>query len=193
MKFVPTKFGTAWLLQLEPHHDNRGFFARTWCAKEFRERGLDDRLVQCSLSYNQQAGTLRGMHLQITPYQECKLVRCVRGAIFDVIVDCRLDSPTFGMWEGFELNEENRDSLYIPEGFAHGFQTLVDGTEVMYQINQFHQVGYAEAFHPLDPAIGITWPKPISIISVKDQQASTFLNRMSKIHDRQDFIIPSFA
>ena len=117
MQFCSTKFEDAWLLKIEPHNDERGFFARTWCSDELRRQGLCDRLVQCSVSFNQYKGTLRGMHFQAKPCEEVKIVRCTRGAIFDVLVDCRINSPTFGQWEGFVLDEENRDALYIPAGF----------------------------------------------------------------------------
>lgn len=174
MIFETTNLEGAWLLRMEPHHDERGFFARTWCKDEFHKHGLCDRVVQSSLSFNTHVGTLRGMHLQIMPAEEVKLVRCIRGAIFDVIVDCRPSSPTMGKWEGFYLNDENRNTLYIPAGFAHGFQTLMPQTEVLYQMNEFYNPRCSRGFHYLDPEIGIRWPKKISIVSEKDDDNNPF-------------------
>ncbi|WP_430452866.1 dTDP-4-dehydrorhamnose 3,5-epimerase [Rhodopirellula europaea] len=174
MQFCSTKFEDAWLLKIEPHNDKRGFFARTWCSDELRQQGLCDRLVQCSVSFNQHKGTLRGMHFQAKPCEEVKIVRCTRGAIFDVLVDCRVNSPTFGQWEGFVLDEENRDALYIPAGFAHGFQTQTECTEVLYQMNEYHQPDFARGFHHLDSRIGIQWPGNITMVSAKDSELVTF-------------------
>ncbi len=173
MEFLPTDFEGAWLLQAERQEDERGFFARTWCRNEFQAKGLSMELVQCSVSFNRHRGTLRGMHYQASPHQEAKLVRCTRGAIFDVIVDVREYSATFGKWQGFELTYLNHDALYIPEGFAHGFQTLTDDTEVLYQMNQFHHPTAARGFHYADPAVAIQWPSTVSIISLADRQRAS--------------------
>lgn len=164
MKFTPTKLAGVWLVDLERREDERGWFARTWCAEEFAARGLPTAFSQCSASFNQRRGTLRGMHYQIAPHEEAKLVRCVRGALFDVALDLRPASATFKQWVGAELTAENGRALFIPEGCAHGFQTLVDDTEVFYQI--------AGAYHPAsgrgvrwdDPAFGIEWPCEAELI-----------------------------
>jgi dTDP-4-dehydrorhamnose 3,5-epimerase len=168
MHFSPTNFDGPKLIELDPIEDQRGFFARMFCEREFAEHDLVNHFPQHSLSFNKQKGTIRGMHFQPTPYAEVKLVRCVSGAIFDVVVDIRRGSPTRGHWEGFELSANNRRQLYIPEGFAHGFQTLSADTEVAYQISEFHRPGAGEGFRFDDPAISISWPLPVSVISEKD-------------------------
>lgn len=175
MKFVPTKFDSAWLIEPDRHEDERGFFARTWCQREFEDRGLNAGLVQCSVSFNTASGTLRGMHFQATPHEEAKLVRCTRGSIFDVIVDVRRQSPTFGQWQGFELSAVNHRTLYIPEGFAHGFQTLEADTEVSYQMSEFFHPESACGFHHADSQIGIQWPLPVEVISQKDSELPSLL------------------
>jgi len=157
MKFIKTKLEGAYIIEIEKITDERGFFARSWCAKEFTEHGLNSKLVQCNISFNQKKGTLRGMHYQAKPYEEAKLVRCTQGAIYDVIIDIRLDSPTFKQWLGIELTAENQQMLYIPEGFAHGFQTLVDNTEVFYQMSEFYYAESARGIRWDDPQIGIKW------------------------------------
>ena len=154
MFFLPTHFDAAWLLKPDRREDERGFFARTWCVDEFAVHGLSTQFVQCSVSFNRKRGTLRGMHYQTSPHEEAKLVRCTRGAIFDVIVDIRQGSKTFGQWQGFELTADNGESLYIPEGFAHGFQTLREDTEVFYQMTQLHHPISARGFHYADPECG---------------------------------------
>lgn len=169
MKFKPTSIAGAFLVALEPHVDERGFFARSFCAEEFRQAGLNDRLVQCSVSYNRRRGTLRGMHYQTAPFEEAKLVRCTRGKIYDVILDLRPGSPTYRKWEAFELSDDGRDALYIPEGVAHGFQTLSDDTEVFYQISQVFDPTSARTVRWDDPALGITWPIADPILSDKDR------------------------
>lgn len=169
MKFTETPLRGAFVIDLEPHQDERGFFARTFCAAEFAKHGLDVRVVQCNLSSNARAGTLRGMHFQRPPVSEAKLVRCVRGAIYDVVVDLRPDSATYLRHFGLELSSENRRALFVPERFAHGFQTLSDLTEVEYQMSEFHTPGAADGFRYDDPAFAIPWPLPISVISSKDQ------------------------
>ncbi len=158
MLFHPTELSGAWLIEPELISDERGSFARTWCAREFEERGLNPRLVQCNISVNRLRGTLRGMHFQREPHSEAKLVRCTRGAIYDVIVDLRLDSPTCRRWSAFELSADNHRQLYIPEGFAHGFQTLTDDSEVFYQMSQVLHPESATGVRWDDPAFGIRWP-----------------------------------
>lgn len=174
MIFVPTRFEGVWLIQPARHEDERGYFARTWCCDEFAAHGLASTLVQCSVSYNRKRGTVRGMHLQTTPYEETKLVRCTRGAVFDVIVDVRENSATRGCWQGFELSAENGESLYIPAGFAHGFQTLLDETELFYQMDQYYHAASARGYHYADPGLGIAWPEPVSVISDKDESLPRF-------------------
>jgi dTDP-4-dehydrorhamnose 3,5-epimerase len=170
MLFTPTKLKDAFIVEPDKKEDERGFFARTWCQQEFTDLGLDAELVQCSISFNKKKGTLRGMHWQLPPYAETKLVRCTKGAIYDVIVDLREDSPTFLQWIAAELTAENRTALYVPKGFAHGFQTLEDNTEVFYQISNFYAPDYARGFRWNDPTFEINWPLEVSVISVKDKE-----------------------
>jgi dTDP-4-dehydrorhamnose 3,5-epimerase len=174
VKFVPTKLAGAYLVELEPFHDERGYFARTWCRRELADQGLVDDLVQCSLSHNRRRATLRGMHFQRTPHEETKLVRCSRGAIFDVIVDLRSDSPTFRQWAGFELTADSHRSLYIPPGLAHGFVTLVDDVDVSYMMSNWHEPASASGVRWDDPAFGIEWPLTPSIISERDRSYPDF-------------------
>jgi dTDP-4-dehydrorhamnose 3,5-epimerase len=170
MKFLPLSLRGAYLIDPEPICDERGYFARTFCRKEFQEQGLHPHLEQCSISFNHRKGTLRGMHFQQAPYAEVKLVRCIQGKIFDVIVDLRPDSATYKKWEGVILSSENKRMLYIPEGFAHGFQTLEDNTEIFYQISCPFVPGHAAGVRWNDPALKIAWPTEISVVSSKDQQ-----------------------
>jgi dTDP-4-dehydrorhamnose 3,5-epimerase len=169
MRLIPIPLGGAYLMELELVADERGFFARTWCADEFRQLGLNAKLAQCSISSNTRRGTLRGMHYQAEPYAEAKLVRCCSGAIYDVIVDLRPSSPTYCKWSAAELSSANRKMLYVPEGFAHGFQTLVDNTEVSYQISAAYQPEYARGVRWNDPAFGIAWPISHPILSARDR------------------------
>jgi dTDP-4-dehydrorhamnose 3,5-epimerase len=168
MKFVPTTIAGAYRIEPERLVDDRGFFARTWCRREFEQHGLDAGLVQCSVSFSPKCGTLRGMHYQQAPHWEVKLVRCTRGAIFDVIVDLRPASPTHLAWEGFELTAENHTALYIPKGLAHGFLTLVDDCEVFYQMSQFFEASAAAGVRWNDPAFAIAWPREVVTISPRD-------------------------
>ncbi len=158
MIFTPTPLDGAWLVDLERHEDDRGFFARTWCAREFAARGLDPQLAQCSLSYNRRRGTLRGMHWQAAPHEEVKLVRCVRGAIWDVIIDLRPDSPDYTRHYGVELSAATGRALWVPRGFAHGFVTLENDTEIFYQMTDFYAPEAARGVRWNDPAFGIEWP-----------------------------------
>ena len=158
MVFTETKLKGAFIIDLDKHEDDRGFFARTFCVEEFQARGLNARLIQCSVSFNTRRGTLRGMHWQGPPQAECKLVRATRGAIHDVIIDLRQGSPTFKQHVAVELTAENRRQVYVPEGFAHGFQTLADATEIFYQMSAAYAPGLARGVRWNDPAFGITWP-----------------------------------
>lgn len=170
MIFTETKLKGAYLIDIEKHEDERGFFARVWCADEFEKYGLNQRLVQCNISFNKKRGTLRGMHYQAAPYEEAKLVRCTMGALYDVIIDLRSNSPTFKEWFSVELTAQNYRALYVPEGLAHGFQTLVDNTEVFYQMSEFFHPECARGARWDDPAFGIVWPIPQPIISNKDAE-----------------------
>jgi dTDP-4-dehydrorhamnose 3,5-epimerase len=169
--FTETELPGAWIIDLERHEDSRGFFARAWDEQSFAERGLSSRVVQCNVSWNAKADTLRGMHFQRPPHAEVKLIRCTRGAIWDVIADIRPESPTYGRWVGVELTAENRRTLYIPEGFAHGYQTLVDDTETYYQVSAFYAPGAEGGIRWDDPALGIEWPETAGqrVISDKDR------------------------
>ncbi len=158
MRFLETPLPGAWVIELEEIGDERGWFARTFDAEEFRRRGLNPDVVQCNTSFNDRAGTLRGMHYQADPHGESKLVRCVRGAIFDVAVDLRADSPAYRNWHGVELSAENRLAFYIPAGLAHGFQTLTDDCEVLYQMGDHYVPEAARGVRWDDPAFGIEWP-----------------------------------
>ena len=168
MIFDETKLAGAKIIDLELRGDERGFFARSWCQREFEEQGLNTGLAQANISMSRSRGTLRGMHYQVAPHAETKLVRCTRGAIFDVIVDLRDDSPTYGEWLGFELTAANAQMLYVPEGFAHGFETLEDDTEVAYHVTEFYTPGAERGLRYDDPAIGIVWPLAVQVVSPKD-------------------------
>lgn len=168
MIFTETELKGAYIIDLEPINDDRGFFARSFCAQEFAERGLKPTVAQCNVSLNYKKGTLRGMHYQAAPASETKLVRCTRGAIYDVIIDVRPDSPTYLCHVAVELSAENRRSLYVPEMFAHGYQTLTDDAEVVYQMGEFYQPGFAQGLHYDDPILDIDWPLPVTEISAKD-------------------------
>ncbi|MBW4467442.1 MAG: dTDP-4-dehydrorhamnose 3,5-epimerase [Pegethrix bostrychoides GSE-TBD4-15B] len=168
MIFTETKLKGAFILDLELRADDRGAFARTFCMKEFEQHGLKPSVAQCNLSYNYKAGTLRGMHYQLPPAAETKLVRCTKGAIYDVIIDMRPESPTYMQHIGVELSAENHRALYVPELFAHGYLALTDGAEVVYQVGEFYTPGYERGLRYDDPAFGIEWPMPITVISEKD-------------------------
>lgn len=168
MKFIETKLKGAYLIELEPAVDNRGYFARSFCQKEFKRLGLNTNIAQCNISYNEKKGTLRGLHFQAAPYEEAKLVSCFKGSIYDVIVDIRPDSSTYLEWVGIELSEDNHSQLYIPEGFAHGFQTLCNNTVVSYQMGEFYYPNSASGIRFDDPMLTIKWPLGNKIISEKD-------------------------
>lgn len=169
MIFSETLLKGSYVIELEPFKDERGFFARSWCKNEFKQQGLNDVFVQCNISFNKKKGTIRGMHYQDIPYSETKLVRCTRGAIFDVIIDLRKNSETYKKWIGIEITEENRKMIYIPSGFAHGFQTLRDNSEVFYQISEFYNPEYAKGVRWDDESFKIKWPIETIIISDRDQ------------------------
>jgi dTDP-4-dehydrorhamnose 3,5-epimerase len=169
MIFTETKLRGAYVIEPEQLHDERGFFARTWSAEEFLARQLNVTLVQCNTSGNKRKGTLRGMHFQSAPHEEVKLVRCTAGALYDVIVDLRPNSPTWGQWVGVELTRQNLRMLYIPEGFAHGYQTLADDTDVFYQMSAYYHPESVGGVRWDDPTIAIDWPLDVSVISPRDQ------------------------
>jgi dTDP-4-dehydrorhamnose 3,5-epimerase len=177
MKFTSTKIFGAYLIEIQPLTDERGFFARTFCTNEFQEHGLNSNFVQCNVSFTSQRGTIRGMHYQIAPYTETKLVRCTRGAIYDVILDLRPESPTFKQWVAAELTADNHQMFYIPPGCAHGFQTLVDDTEVFYQMSEVYHADAATGVRWNDPAFGIEMPLNVTTVSERDRSYDDFLER----------------
>ena len=174
MIFEETKLKGAFIIDVKRLEDERGFFGRIWCKKEFEEHGLNANAVQANVSYNKLKGTLRGMHFQTPPYSETKTVRCTAGAIYDVIVDIRPDSPTFKQWVGVELTEENFRMLYVPEGFAHGFITLTDHASVHYMVTEFYTPGAEGGLRYNDPAFNIVWPIQPLVVSDKDRNHPLF-------------------
>jgi dTDP-4-dehydrorhamnose 3,5-epimerase len=175
MRFTPTDLQDAYIIDLEPIEDARGFFARAWDERELAEHGLETRIAQCNVSFNSRKGTLRGMHRQDPPHEEVKLIRCVRGSLFDVIIDLRPQSPSYKQWTGVELSSSNRRMLYVPRGFAHGFQTLENDTETFYMVSEFYVAGAEAGIRWNDPAFGIKWPlgEPVEI-SEKDRNWPDF-------------------
>jgi dTDP-4-dehydrorhamnose 3,5-epimerase len=169
LKLLKTPLADLYVVEIEPLIDDRGFFARSFCARDFQAYGLEATVAQCNISFNEKAGTLRGLHFQAPPYEEAKLVRCTRGAIYDVAVDVRPSSRTYLKWYAAELTSENWRMLFIPYGFAHGFQTLVDKSEVFYLMSEFYHSESARGFRWDDPILGITWPLAETIISDKDR------------------------
>ena len=174
MLFTETKLRGAWIIDLERLEDERGFFARSWCRREFEKHGLNPQLVQCNISFNSHKGTMRGMHYQVKPYEEAKLIRCTTGSIYDVIVDIRPHSPSYKQYLGIALTPENHKMLYVPEGFAHGFLTLEDNTEVFYQMSEFYAPDHARGFRWNDPVFGIEWPANVQVISDRDRDYPDF-------------------
>ena len=174
MKFVETKLQGLLMVEFEIHEDERGFFTRSWCQKEFQARGLNSQLVQCDISFNHKRGTLRGLHYQTDPHDEVKLVRCTKGRIYDVAVDMRPSSRTFKKWFAVELAADSHLMLYIPTGFAHGFQTVEDESEIFYQMSNFYNPISARGVRWNDPAFGITWPIKNPILSEKDKSYEDF-------------------
>jgi len=178
MIFSEIKLKGAYIIEPERLKDTRGFFARTWCKKEFDAHGLNSSLVQCNISFNKKRGTLRGMHYQLPPHEEAKLVRCTMGVIFDVIIDLRPNSDTYLEWIGVELTAENRKMLYVPEEFAHGYQTLIQNTEVFYQVSQFYSQEFEGGVRWNDPSFGIEWPITEKIIvSEKDRDWPDYISK----------------
>lgn len=174
MRFTETVLKGAFLIQLERKQDSRGFFARTFCQREFAEHGLDTQVAQCNVSFNPRKGTLRGMHYQAKPYEEAKVVRCTMGRIYDVIIDLRRESPTFKKSFGVELTAQDHNMLYVPRGFGHGFQTLENDAEIFYQISEFYSPDHQRGVRWNDPAFGIEWPPDERIISERDQNYPDF-------------------
>lgn len=176
MLFIETKLKGAFVIELEKYSDDRGFFSRAWCQKEFKEQGINSQFVQANIGFSKNSGTIRGIHYQIAPFEEAKLVRCIRGAIFDVVLDLRPESPSFKQWFGVELSDENRKMLYVPEGCAHGYQTLVDNTEVFYQVSHVYSPECERGIRWNDPEFDIEWPiDEYPVISEKDQNWSDFM------------------
>ena len=176
MIFTETPLKGAYVIDPERLADERGFFARTWCRLEFERHGLNPGLAQCSISFNHRKGTLRGMHYQVAPHAETKLVRCTAGAISDVIVDLRADSATYKQWFALEMSSDNRRMMYIPEGFAHGFLTLTDTVEVSYQISEIYSPESSRGVRWNDPAFGIRWPREVTVISERDRAYPDFVS-----------------
>lgn len=174
MIFTETKLNGAFIIDLDLRADDRGAFARSFCMQEFEQHGLKPSVAQCNLSFNYKAGTLRGMHYQVPPAAETKLVRCTKGAIYDVIIDLRPESPTYMQHVGVELTADNHRALYVPELFAHGYLALSDGAEVCYQVGEFYTPGYERGLRYDDPTFGIEWPMPIAVISEKDAAWTPF-------------------
>jgi dTDP-4-dehydrorhamnose 3,5-epimerase len=168
VKFLPTPLAGAFVVELDRREDERGFFARSFCAEEFAAHGLNPAVAQCNVSFNRRRGTLRGMHYQAAPRPEVKLVRCTAGAVFDVVVDIRPDSSTFKKWFGIELSARNGRMLYVPHGFAHGFQTLEDDSEMFYQMSEFYAADLARGVRWNDPAFSIEWPIESPLLSPRD-------------------------
>lgn len=169
MNFIKTGFAGLFVIEINAINDARGFFARSFCVREFENLGLDPAVAQCNISFNEKAGTLRGLHYQAAPFEEAKLVRCTSGAIYDVVVDIRNGSPTYLQWYTVELTAENHRMIFIPKGFAHGFQTLVEGSEVFYMMSEFYHPESARGLRWNDPALAVRWPLANPIVSEKDQ------------------------
>jgi dTDP-4-dehydrorhamnose 3,5-epimerase len=167
--FNKTKLNGAYIMEIEKHSDERGFFSRSWCNKELEDHGLNSGLAQANIGFSLKKGTLRGLHYQVHPYEEVKVVRCTMGAIFDVIVDLRPDSPTYKQWISVELNSENRKMIYVPEGFAQGYITLNDNTEICYNTSQFYSPEFARGVRYDDPSFSIKWPIEVAVISKADK------------------------
>lgn len=176
MKFIETALKDAYIINPTPSLDERGGFMRSFCKKEFQSNNLPQDFVQCNISYNHKKGTLRGMHFQKAPFEEGKLVRCIRGAIYDVIIDLRRESSTFGKYFGINLSAENKISIYIPVGFAHGFLTLMDDTDVFYQMTEYYHPSAAQGYRWNDPFFKIDWPISNPIISSKDNSFPDFVS-----------------
>lgn len=170
MIFRETKLGGAFIMELEKFEDDRGFFAQSWSSKELAEHGLEEPLAESAISFNKRKGTLRGMHYQASPHSQGKIVRCTMGSIYDVVIDLRASSSTFKQWFGVELTAGNRLMLYVPKGFAHGFQTVEDETEVFYQMSDIYAPGSVRGVRWNDPAFNIEWPRPVTRMSERDKR-----------------------
>jgi dTDP-4-dehydrorhamnose 3,5-epimerase len=181
MIFTETKLAGAFIIDVERLEDERGFFGRAWCKKEFEKHGLNADAVQANVSYNKHRGTLRGMHYQIAPFSECKTVRCTSGSIYDVIIDIRPDSPTFKQWVGVELTARSFRMLYVPDGFAHGFITLEDDTSLHYMITQYYTPDAQAGIRFDDPVFNIEWPITPTSISDKDKSHPPFVKNLKKL------------
>lgn len=168
MKFIETKLKGAYIVEMEKMEDHRGYFARAFCAKEFEAHGISPNVAQANMSGTLRKGTVRGMHYQVAPASEPKFIRCVRGAIYDVIIDMRPDSPTYREYVGVELTADNRRAIYVPDHFAHGHQALTDDVEIFYLVGEFYTPGCERGVRHDDPAIGIEWPLPVTVLSEKD-------------------------
>lgn len=180
MIFLPTPLAGAYVIEMEKRADARGFFARSWCRKEFEERGLNPQVAQCNVSFNERRGTLRGMHYQAAPHEEAKLIRCTRGSLYDVIVDIRPPSRTYRRHFGIVLTPQSGTMVYAPEGFAHGFLTLEDGTEISYQMSAAYEPAAARGFRWNDSAFAIEWPAEVLVISDRDRNHPDFVARGSR-------------
>lgn len=174
MIFCETRLSGSFVIDPERLGDERGFFARSWCEREFKDHGIETKFVQCNISFNQKMGTLRGMHYQAALYEEAKMIRCTMGAIYDVIADLRPKSLTYKEWVSAELTSDNRRMIYIPKGFAHGFLTLTDNSEVFYMMSEFYAPGFGRGIKWNDPVLGITWPAEVRVISSQDQSYPDF-------------------
>ena len=181
MIFTETKLKGAFIIDVKRLEDERGFFGRAWCKKEFQDHGLNSNAVQANVSYNKVKGTIRGMHYQVAPYMESKTIRCTSGAIYDVIIDIRPDSPTFKQWIGVELTEESFRMLYVPEGFAHGFITLEDHTSVHYMVTEYYTPGAEAGIKYNDSAFNIQWPITPTVVSDKDMKHPDFNEKLFKL------------
>jgi dTDP-4-dehydrorhamnose 3,5-epimerase len=175
MKFTELKIPGAFRVELEPRKDERGFFSRSFCVREFEEHGLNPVVVQCNVSYSLLTGTLRGLHIQRAPCEETKLLRCTRGRLYDVIVDVRRDSPTYCQWVGVELDAESRQAVYVPRGCAHGFQTLEPDTEAFYQVSEYYSKELELGYRWNDPSFDISWPIADAILSDRDREHPDFM------------------
>jgi dTDP-4-dehydrorhamnose 3,5-epimerase len=169
MRFTPTSVEDVHLVDVDRITDERGFFARAWCTREFEQQGLNGRIAQANIGFSERRGTLRGMHFQLPPHAEAKLVRCTRGVVYDVAVDLRPDSTTYLRWFGVQLSADNARMLYVPPGCAHGYLTLTDGTELFYQTSEFYEPAAARGVRYDDPAFGIDWPTEVRVISEQDR------------------------
>jgi len=175
MRFIKTAVAGAYIIELEPHSDERGLFARTWCEREFADHGISMTIRQSSISVNRRRGTMRGMHYQVAPHAEQRVVRCTSGAIYDVIVDLRPDSKSYREWVSVEMSKDNRKMVYVPEGCAHGFVTLVDDVEVFYQMSASYSPDHARGVRWNDPAFSIEWPIEVAVVSERDNNHPDFL------------------